>query len=354
MARLKKILPSVINLNQSAFLEGRGLLDSILVANEMIDFLKKENMSGVFVKVDYEKAYDSVDWEFPYYMMGRLGFNGRWIRWIRACLESATVSVLVNGSPTEFRPKRGLRQGDPLAPFLFIIVAEGLSGLLREAKKANVFNGVKVGYERVSVDLLQFADDTILFCKPTYQNVLTVKAILRCFELVSGLRINFHKSAVGVVGISNLDMIFFSKCLNCRQMALPFKYLGVTIGGNPRRVVFWNPIIDKIKSRLSSWKGRMLSVAGRICLIKSVITALPQFYFSFFKAPKAVCNQIGKIQAKFLWGWGSDDRKIAWVKWSKVCCPVEAGGLGIKDIECFNDALLAKWKWRYRLMEKGL
>ena len=75
--KLKKILPSVIDLNQSAFLEGRGLLDSILVANETVDFLKKENMSGVFVKVDYEKAYDSVDWEFLYYIMDILGFNGR-------------------------------------------------------------------------------------------------------------------------------------------------------------------------------------------------------------------------------------------------------------------------------------
>ena len=98
----------------------------------------------------------------------------------------------------------------------------------------------------------------------------------------------------------------------------------------------------------------MLSMAKRICLIKFVITALPLFYFSFFKAPKAVCNQIRKIQAKFLWGWGSEDRKIVWVKWIKVCCLVEVGGSEIKDIECFNYALLAKWKWRYRLMDEGL
>jgi len=141
--------------------------------------------------------------------------------------------------------------------------------------------------------------------------VLVVKAILRSFELVSGLRVNFHKSAVGAVGISQLDKCVYSKCLNCRQMELPFKYLDITIGGNPRRIALWDPIVDKIKSRLSRWKGRLLSLTGRMCLVKFVITALPLFYFSFFKAPIAVCNQIRRIQAKFLWGWGFEERKIA-------------------------------------------
>ena len=87
----------------------------------------------------------------------------------------------------------------------------------------------------------------------------------------------------------------------------------MTIGGNPRRVAFWKPIIDKIKARLSNWKRKILSMAGRICLIKSVINALPLFYLSFFKAPSKVCSLIKKIQTKFLWGWGYEERKIAWV-----------------------------------------
>jgi len=98
----------------------------------------------------------------------------------------------------------------------------------------------------------------------------------------------------------------------------------------------------------------MLSLEGRICLIKSVISALPLFYFSFFKAPIVVCNQIRRILARFLWGWGFEERKIAWVKWEKICCPVAAGGLGIKDIGCFNDALLSKLKLRLESVEEGL
>jgi len=86
------------------------------------------------------------------------------------------------------------------------------------------------------------------------------------------------------------------------------------LGDNPRRVAFLNPIVDKIKSRLSTWKGRLLSITWRICLIKYVITAQPLFYFSFFKASVVVYNQIRRIQAKFLWGWGYEERKIVWVK----------------------------------------
>jgi len=282
--RLKKVLPSIIDVNQSAFLSGRGLLDNILVANETVDYLKKEKKSGVIVKVNFEKTYDSVDWKFLYYMLGRLGFNCKWVKWVKVCMESATISVLVNGSPTEeFKPKRGLRQGDPLAPFLFLIVAEGLAGLVREAKRVGLFKGVEVGSQGAHVDLLQFADDTIFFCEPSYHNILVAKAILRSFEVVSGLRVYFHKSVVGSVGISQLDVLVFVKCLNCRQMELPFKYLGMLIGGNPTRIEFWNPVVDKIKTRLSRWRGKMLSLAGRTCLIKSVISALPLFYFFFPK-----------------------------------------------------------------------
>jgi len=268
-------------------------------------------------------------------------------------MESATISILVNGSPTkEFKPKRGLKQGDPMTPFLFLIVAEGLSGLVREAKKANLLKSVEMDIHRVQVDLLQFADDTLFFCKPSYHKVLAIKAILRSFEMVSGLRVNFHKSVVGSLGISQLDKLVYSKCLNCRQMELPFKYLGMTIGGNSRRPEFWNHIVDKIRSRLSSWKDIMFSIEGRICLIKAVISVLLLFYFSFFKA-HVVCNQIRKIQAKFLWGWGHEGRKIAWVKWKRICTPVAVGGLDIKDIRCFNDALIAKWKWRYGVTERA-
>ena len=149
---------------QSAFIEGRHLLHSALIANEVIDEAKRSNKSCLVFKVDYEKAYDSVSWNFLVYMMQRTGFSQKWIKWIEGCVKSASISVLVNGSPTtEFLPQRGLRQGDPLAPFLFNIVAEGLTGLMRRAMEENMYKGYLVGGNNVPISILQYADDTIFF-----------------------------------------------------------------------------------------------------------------------------------------------------------------------------------------------
>jgi len=192
--RIRNVISSVIDDCQSTFFKERGILDSVLMANEVVEDIRRSGGSGLCLKVDFEKAYDLVRWEFLYDMLHRLGFQSKWISWIRGCMESSTVSVLVNGSPIEeFKPSRGLRQGDPLAPFLFIVVAEGLAGLVRQVVKANLLSGLKIGTKEVEVCFLQFADDTMFFCEESYTNVVTLKAILRGFELASGLEINFHK-----------------------------------------------------------------------------------------------------------------------------------------------------------------
>ena len=121
----KRVLPTIINEAQSAFIEGRYLLQSVLIANEVIDEAKRSTKSCLIFNVDYEKTYDSVSWDFLLYMLKRSGFSSKWIMWMEGCLKSASISVLVNGSPTaEFLPQRGLRQGGPLAPFLFNAVVE--------------------------------------------------------------------------------------------------------------------------------------------------------------------------------------------------------------------------------------
>jgi len=311
--RLKKVLPSIVDESQSAFIKDRGLIDSVLLANEVIEDLRRKGKSGLCLKVDFEKAYDSVRWEYMYDMLGRMGFHCTWIKWISGCTESAIVSVLVNGSPIEeFRPTRGLRQGDPLAPFLFTVVAEGLAGLVRQASKINILSGLKIGSKKVYVTFLQYADDTLFFCEESWSNVVSMKAILRGFEIASGLKINFHKSRLVGINVENTSLSCYSKILNCGLLRYPFKYLGLEVGGNPRKKVFWEPVLTKLKARLSAWKGRFLSLAGRSCVIKYVLTAVPLFYLSVFKAPESVYKSIINIQRIFLWGWGKENRPISW------------------------------------------
>ena len=286
-------------------------------------------------------------------MLQRLGFHSKWVRWVRGCLESSSISVLVNGSPTEeFKPSRGLRQGDPMAPFLFLVVAEGLASLVRQASKQNMLTGVKVGRKEITCSMLQFADDTFFLCEDSFRNVFTIKTILRCFKLVFGLKINFHKSKLAGINVDRFTLETYAKTLNCNTMRILFKYLGLEVGGNPRKVQFWKPVVNKVSARLSTWKGRCLSMAGRICLIKLVFTSIPLFYLSFFKAPVSICERIRNIQRSFLWAWGRDNRSIPWVSWGNICKPPEEGGLGIKDVRKFNYALMAKWKWRLMSDEK--
>jgi len=352
--RMKKVMSMIIDDCQSAFLSERGLTDSVVMVNEIFEEIKLNRRSGVCFKVDFEKAYDSVRWSFLFDMLRRLGFHDKWILWVKGCMVSSSMSVLINGSPTEeFKPSRGLRQGDPLAPFLILVVAEGLVGLVRQALGMNVLRGIKVGRNSIECCLLQFADDTLFMCEDSFSNIFAIKAILRCYEILFGLKVNFHKSKLVGISVDSYALSTYAKTLNCNTMRLAFKYLGVEVGGNPRKKQFWEPVIKKIESKLSSWKGRFSSMAGRICLLKSVFTAIPLFYLSVFKAPTTVHDSICSLQRKFLWAWGSENRTISWVTWKNVCMPQEEGGLGIKETRCFNAALLAKWKWRIMSNEGG-
>jgi len=353
--RLKKVINRVIDIRQLSFLEGRGLLDGVLVANEVLEEYKRKRKSCVFFKVDYEKAYDSVSWDFIYYMLERLGFCAQWIRWINCCFESASVSVLVNGSPTrEFFPRKGLRQGDPLALFLFLIVAEGLVGVSRMTEEKQLIDNLEVGKAKVKVNMLQFADDTLFFCEANTKNVFNIKAILLCFELASGLKVNFLKIRIGGTGLSQRLFLCFATILNCKVMGTPFIYLGLPVGGCHKRGDFWNGVVMRVQGKLSRWKGKCLSMAGRICLIKYVLSSIPLFFMSLFRLPSVVADKLIQIQRNFLWGWGSEGKKIIWASWKKVCEPRDIGGLGIIDLRTFNLAFLGKWIWRLGSENGGL
>ena len=231
--RLKRIMPDIIDERQSAFVAGRQLLHSAIIANEVVEEAKRRKKSCLVFKADFEWAYDSVSWDFLIYMMRKMGFCNKWIKWIQGCLKSASISILVNGSPTpQFSLQRGLRQGDPLAPLLFNIVAEALAGLMREAINRNIYTAFAVGKNSSPVSFLQYADDTIFFGEATIQNIKAIKAILRGFEIASSLKINFAKSSLMVFGKSDQWTKEAAKYLNC--ISLAFHLFGYPYWGKPK------------------------------------------------------------------------------------------------------------------------
>ncbi|GKU94416.1 hypothetical protein SLEP1_g7914 [Rubroshorea leprosula] len=277
---MRKVMNSIISQNQSAFIGGRHIADGIIITNELIHDAKRRKRPTLIFKADFEKAYDSVNWSFLDCMLQKLGFCEKWHLWIQEGLASATTSVLVNGSPTdEFKMSKGLQQGDPLAPFLFLVVAEALNG------------------DKLS------------------------------------------------------DMV---DSINCVVGDIPFKYIGVPVGANPRKISTWAPVIECLRRKLSSWRCDSLSFGGRIILLKAVLSSIPVYYFSTLKAPKKVINLLSLIQRRFLWGGSEENNRISWVRWDSVYKSKDEGGLGVKNLGTFNVALLGKWRWRLLEEENAL
>jgi hypothetical protein len=302
-SRLAKVMNVLIAPNQSDFIKGRNLVDGVLEVNELVDLAKRQGKECLILKVDFEKAYDSVDWGFLEYMLRRFGFCEVWIGWIKACVFGGNLSVLVNGSPTrEINIQRGLKQGDPLAPFLFLLVAQGFGGAMRRAEELGMFKGFKIRNYGPTISHLQYADDTLCIGEATVENIWTLKAILRGFERASGLKVNFWKSSLMGVNIDDTFMEMACNFLNCIRGDFPFKYLGLPVGANPRRMSTWEPMAEKIRSKLNSWGNKHISFGGRLVLINSVLNSIPIFYLSFLKMPAQVRKKVIRIQRDFLWG----------------------------------------------------
>ncbi|CAI8613253.1 unnamed protein product [Vicia faba] len=164
--------------------------------------------------------------------------------------------------------------------------------------------------------------------------------------MVSGLKVNFFKSKLYGINISGEFMLAASQFLFCCIDQIPFKFLGIQVGINPRRCCAWKSVVEGLKKRMSGWKARSLSIGGRVTMINAILNSVPVYVMSFYKAPKKIIKQIIQIQSRFLWLGNEDKRGIAWVSWDNVCRPKEEGGLGVKHIETFNSTLLCKWKWR--------
>jgi len=249
---------------------------------------------------------------------------------------------------------RGLRQGDPLSPFLFVIVAEVLNRMLIQAHKLGQLRGLKVGAKEVQLTHLQFADDTLLFCEAEVSQLCLIKKLLLSFQSLSGLAVNYKKSAFIVLGKDDVWAQNTADMLECTWVQLPILYLGIPLGENMRKLSSRQCVIDKVQRRLQSWKSSCLSRAGRLTLIKAVLSSLPVCYLSIFKMPKRVANELIKLQRKFLWSGNKEGRFIPLVSWEIVQQPKGRGGLGVGDLALKNAALLFKWWWRYTCEEDSL
>eukprot|EP00253_Pinus_taeda_P020018 PITA_20018 len=251
----------------------------------MIHSLHSWKEAGMLMQLDISKAYDKVSWSYLEAVLEAFGFSKQWIKWVLALIKSPRYSILVNGAPSApFSPSRGIRKGDPLSPFLFVILMEGLSRLIAKKKK-------KVKLEAIQSHL--------------------------------------------------------SRLLGFKIGSLPSRYLGAPLTLKQWQKVHWEKFLASMERKCKHWTNRALNFAGRLILIKAVLQAIPQYMLSIFLAPKGILDQMRSIQRSFLWSGNNEKKKWSLVAWKKLCKRKDRGGLNLVDPSMVNRICGAKiwWKW---------
>ena len=321
--RLAGSLNQLISPNQSTFIEGRFILDNFMLVHHTTKFLHQQKQARILLKLDINKAFDSVSWPFLLEVLKQLDFGPIWCDIISGLLRTSSTQVLLNGSPGErIHHQRGLRQGDPLSPMLFILVMDVLCHLIRKAADEQMLQPLarRALQHRISL----YADDVVLFLRPSASDIAITLDILQLFGNASGLTTNLQKSSVLPIHCTEDDKSFLQESLPCQISEFPCKYLGVPLSPHKITKAQAQPIVEKIADRLPSWKADLLTKAGRMILVQYVLTSMLIYILLALELPPCVLKAIDKIRRGFLWKGRKDARGghclLAWPKVTRPIC----------------------------------
>ncbi|MCH79274.1 putative non-LTR retroelement reverse transcriptase [Trifolium medium] len=328
--RIKDTINKVVSPHQTGFIPGRSIHENIVVAQEMAHSMRQLN--------------------------GKVGYPTKWIDVVMTSVTSVRTNVKWNGERAEyFHPQQGIRQGDPISPYLFVICVDKLSHLITQGVHEGEWKPMRAGRNGPLISHLMFADDLILFAEANSSQMSVVLKILDQFCQLSGQQVSHEKTSImfskNVSSKIREELVMQSGFNETPSLG---KYLGVPLVGRAPKRSDFNYLIDQVKNKLSAWKAKQLSFAGRVTLSKSVIEAIPIYPMMTTPIPKACLNEIQKIHRAFIWGDEEGNRKYHAVRWDVVTKPKVFGGLGIRRLVHMNKACLMKLGWAIRSGKNAL
>ncbi|KAJ9536659.1 LOW QUALITY PROTEIN: hypothetical protein OSB04_un000132 [Centaurea solstitialis] len=345
--RMKSCLDGLVDRSQSAFIPGRRIVDNILMAHELvIGYHLNTGKPRCAFKIDLRKAYDMVDWRFLINMLEGFGFHPVMVSWIKELVSTTTYSIAVNGeSWGYFHGKRGIRQGDPLSPYLFTLVMEGFAMTFKQCiMEASRFEH-HPGCSDIELTHLCFADDLFVFTGGDVASVEVLKRALFLFQKRAGLSPNLAKSDVFFGNVSDSTKDAILAYLPFRMGTFPIRYLGVPLSPVFLKVADYGGLVSRVKQRVQNWKVKQLSFGGRRQLIISVLQSIQLYWMAIYVFPSSVIHELEGILRAFLWAQGGVVQGKCRIAWSDVCRPKDCGGLGFKRLSIWNRALVAKNIW---------
>lgn len=348
--RISAFLPLLITPQQTAFVPGRTMHESIALAHELVEDIDFPN--NTIFKLDMSKAFDRVEWPFLLACLRKLGFNETWCDLIYRNISNIHYSISLNGSSFGyFKSSRGLRQGDPLSPILFIISQDVLSRNLSKAFDTGLISHYLIGKGNMNITHLFFADDSLIFANSTPSGLNNLIRLIQSFSKASGQCINSTKSSFSLDPDrdrnSSLDI---ASLTGFSPQELPFRYLGVPLFKGRIRSEYLFELTNSILSRIEGWKARSLSFGGKVTLIKSVLCSITVHSLTLLAPPKPFLRMLEKLLATFLWS-RKGIAKFPWIAWKKICRPIEHGGLGIRRLDHIAKSLHGKMAWKMILRD---
>ncbi|GJR54457.1 hypothetical protein Tco_1404978 [Tanacetum coccineum] len=345
--RIKGSLKMLISPNQSAFVSGRRISDNILFTQELMHNYHLDLGTPRYAfKVDIQKAYDTVDWCFLKEVLLAFGFHVRMGDWIMECVTTTSYSLCINDVlHGYFKGKRGLRQGNPLSPYLFTVIMEVLTLMLRRKVRDSESFTYHRHCSKLELVNLCFVDDLFLFTHRDQNSTRVIMEALDEFRNASGLTPSLPKSMAYFCNVLNHIKLSILHILPFKEGRLPVKYLGVPLISTCLIYRDCKELTDRIRSRIKDWKNKSLSAAGRLQLVRSVIGSMHVYWASVFVLPTRILLELEQLIRGFLWCQGDMRKGKAKVSWEVVCLPKNEGGLGLRRLEMFSKALMVTHIW---------